>query len=51
VLPRGKADAHAVEFVEWLKANGVELDAVTIERYGDMGHGLKATKDLEVSGG
>ena len=49
VLQHAAREDHIVSFMSWLSEHGVDTSAVSVELFGDAGHGLKAARDLQVS--
>ena len=42
-------DNHRAGFIEWLKNNDVDTSAVSIAKFPDAGHGLRAERPIEVN--
>ncbi len=47
-MPHPKREEHFPGFLTWLKGNGVNTDAVSIDKFEEGGFGLKATREIEV---
>ena len=48
VLPSKDRESNFSSFFDWLKSKNVDTSCVEIASFQDVGHGLKATKDLKV---
>jgi len=42
-------EQHMPAFLKWLTDNGVDLSALSIDKFEGVGYGLKAARDIEVS--